>query len=204
MTPTPVNMVPFKVEATIQYPKAITDFLSNYSVRSDTEIFFQEKDTGKRVSIREIEKFSNRRDVFYRLNEKTAYFKTKNDFNTEIDQRISVENLKVKKILSFQPQENENMDDRFIFVISFQQGKLENAIIEAFKDQVQVINHCSLEEIDNVILGIMTSNETMNRFTYSDVKFDAYFYNHAMNEVSGLCSVSGQEVWFKIRCFKCN
>lgn len=199
-----VNIVPFQMEATIKYPKEILEFLSKFSVRSDTEIFFQEKETGNRISIREIEKFSNRRDVFYRLNEKTAYFKTKNDFNTEIDQRISVENLKVKKILSFQPQENESMDDRFIFVISFQQGKLENAVAEAFKYQVQVINHCSLEEIDNVIRGIMISNETMNRFTYSDVKFDAYFYDHAMNEVSGLCNVSGQEVWFKIRCFKCS
>lgn len=79
-----------------------------------------------------------------------------------------------------------------------------NAIAEAFEDQVKVINTCSLEEIDNVIQGIMTSNETMNRFTYSDVKFDAYFYDQSMLELSGLCSVSGQEVWFKIRCFKCN
>lgn len=201
---TQVSMIPFTMEATIKYPKEINEFLSKFSVRSDTEIFFQEKETGNRISLREIEKFSERRDVFYRLNEKTAYFKTKNDFNTEIDKRISIENLKIKKILSFQPEENESMEDRFIFVISFvQESTLVNSITAAFKDQISVIDNCSLSSIENVVKDIMINNQDMNRFTYSDVKFDAYSQNHKTNELNGLCVISGQEVWFKIRCFKC-
>lgn len=72
---TQVKMIPFKMEATIKYPTEIYEFLSNYSVRSDSEIFFQEKDTGKRVSIREIEKFSDRRDFFIGLMKKLPILK---------------------------------------------------------------------------------------------------------------------------------
>ena len=199
-----VAMVPFKVEATIQYPEEIQVFLSNFSVRSDSEVFFQNKETGNRIEMSELQKFQGRRDTFFRLNEKTVYFQTKNDFNTPIDKRIPIENIKIKKIVCFQPKENENQDDRFIFVISFQQATIVNSITEAFKDQVKVIESCSLTEIDKVIKEIMESDENMNRFSYSDVKFDAYFYNQEIKELTGLCSVSGQEVWFTIRCFKCN
>jgi hypothetical protein len=193
------------MEATIQYPEEIQVFLSNFSVRSDSsEVFFQNKETGNSIEISELQKFQGRRDTFFRLNEKTVYFQTENAFNTPINQRISIENIEIKKILSFQPEENECLDDRFIFVISFQQATIINSITEAFKDQVKVIESCSLTEINKVIKEIMESDENMNRFSHVDVKFDAYFYNQSMRELNGLCSVSGQEVWFTIRCFKSN
>lgn len=186
-----VTMVPYIVEAKVSYNSEIIKFISENEIHSETDVYIGES----KDSVNKMLELEGESGIFHRVDKSMFTLQNSVDYPN-----IESKNIKCSRILSFKPLE----DGRFIFVISFKQGKMVNSITEAFKDQVKVIEECSLAEIDNIIRDIMINNEDMNRFNLSNAKFDVYSHEYEVKELHGLCTVSGQEVWFTIRCFKCN
>lgn len=201
---TQVNMIPFGIKATIEYPKEIMEFLENFNIiSSDKDVLIEEKSTGNTVNLDFVKTFNGRKELFVRTSNEYLSFSYLNGYNQQSARNILIDYINVDKIISLKPKQIDE-NDRFIYIISFNQAKIVNSISEAFNDQVLAIEECSILDIENVIRDIMINNEFMTQFNFSDVKFDIYSHNHEVKNLSGLCTVSGQEVWFTIRCFSCN
>lgn len=186
-----VLMRPSIFNGTVKYNPEIITFISKYKLYSNSDIHIVDS----KDSIQVMLELEGEHGEFQRVNDKIFTLQSQSHEYPNID----INDIKCSTITSFSPKRDK---DKTIFIVTFQKSTIDNSITEVFNDKINVIEECSLDEIYKVIRDIMINNKSITRFTYSDAKFDVYSHDSEVMEVNGLFTVSGQEVWFTIRCFQ--